>query len=193
MGSIPRVDRVFRVRSVVTIAPAPATAPRLRRNQAMAFMTGQVRSRLSTVGVGLVLAAAVAACGSSATPSPSAASSGAATTPDGNWVLVSYTSPGGTQTTVPSALLPTLQIQGNAARGNAGCNTYNAIAVVSGNMIHYDQVQSTKVACPPPGSVVEAAFLQGLSLASEWKIEGDTLTMTAPRGQPPILVFKPAA
>jgi heat shock protein HslJ len=160
---------------------------------AMAQRSGRFGGPASIAAIAVMLVAVLAACGSSATPSPSAPAASGAAALDGKWILTSYTSPGGTQATVPSAILPSLEIQGNAARGNAGCNTYNAIAVVSGNTIHYDQVQATKVACPPPASTIEGAFLQGLSLASEWKVEGNTLTMTAPRGQPPILVFMRAA
>jgi heat shock protein HslJ len=153
---------------------------------------GRIRVGATMLAFGLIVAVLAIACGGSATPSPSAPSASGGSI-DGKWVLTSYTSPDGTQANVPAAIVPTLEINGNAAVGNAGCNTYQAIAVVSGNSIHYDQVQSTKVACPPPASVIETAFLQGLNLASEWKVEGDVLTMTAPRGQPPILVFHRAA
>jgi putative lipoprotein len=162
----------------------------------MAEKPGRIRGGAAMAAFGLVVALLVIACGGSATPSPSPSSpssSGGGGSLDGTWQLVSYTSPDGTQANVPIALTPSITFQGDAAQGNAGCNTYNAIATVSGNTVKFSNVASTKVACPPPASVVEAAFLQGLNLASEWKVEGDTLTMSAPRGQPPILVFKKAA
>ena len=159
----------------------------------MADKPGRIRGGAAMLSFGLVVAMLVIACGGSATPSPSSPSSSGGGSLDGTWQLVSYTSPDGTQTNVPIALTPNITFAGDAATGNAGCNTYNAIATVSGNTVHFSNVASTKVACPPPASVVEAAFLQGLNLASEWKVEGDTLTMSAPRGQPPVLVFKRAA
>jgi heat shock protein HslJ len=154
---------------------------------------GRIRGGAAMLAFGLVVAMLAIACGGSATPSPSSPSSSGGSSLDGTWQLVSYTSPDGTQAAVPIALTPSITFAGDAAQGNAGCNTYNAIATVSGNTVHFSNVASTKVACPPPASVVETAFLQGLNLASEWKVEGDTLTMSAPRGQPPILVFKRAA
>ena len=154
---------------------------------------GRIRGGAAMLAFGLVVAMLVIACGGSATPSPSSPSSSGGSSLNGTWQLVSYTAPDGTQAAVPIALTPNITFAGDAARGNAGCNTYDAIAVVNANTVHFENVTSTKVACPPPASVVEAAFLQGLNLASEWKVEGDTLTMNAPRGQPPILVFKRAA
>ncbi len=154
---------------------------------------GRIRGGAAMLAFGLVVAMLVIACGGSATPSPSSPSSSGGSSLNGTWQLVSYTGADGTQANVPIALTPSITFAGDAAQGNAGCNTYNAIATVSGNTVHFSNVASTKVACPPPASVVEAAFLQGLNLASEWKVEGDTLTMSAPRGQPPILVFKRAA
>jgi heat shock protein HslJ len=159
----------------------------------MSEKPGRLRGGATMLAFGLVVAMLVIACGGSATPSPSSPSSSGGGSLNGTWQLTSYTSPGGTQAEVPIALTPNITFAGDAARGNAGCNTYDAIAIVSGNTVHFDNVTSTKVACPPPGSTVETAFLQGLSLASEWKVEGDTLTMSAPRGQPPVLVFKRAA
>jgi len=162
----------------------------------MSDKPGRIRGGAAMLTFGLVVTLLVIACGGSATPAPSSPSSAGASggsSLNGTWQLVSYTAPDGTQANVPIALTPNITFAGDAATGNAGCNTYQAIAVVSGNTVHFENVSSTKVACPPPASVVEAAFLQGLNLASEWKVEGDTLTMSAPRGQPPILVFKRAA
>ena len=159
----------------------------------MTEQPGRIQGGAAMLAFGLIVAMLVIACGGSATPSPSSPSSSGGSSLDGTWLLVSYTSPDGTQAAVPIALTPSITFAGDAALGNAGCNTYNAIATVSGNTVHFSNVASTKVACPPPASVVETAFLQGLNLASEWKVEGDTLTMSAPRGQPPILVFKRGA
>ncbi len=154
----------------------------------MAQVPRRLRDRTTILTFGLVVAALLVACGSSATPSPSAAASGANAL-NGTWVLTSYTSPGGTQATVPAAITPSLQLDGNAARGFAGCNTFTAIAVVNGQMIHFDQVAATKVACPEPGPTIEAAFLQALNLATQWNVTGNTLTMNAPGTGPTSLTF----
>ncbi len=140
------------------------------------------------VALGLIVAMLVMACGSSATPSPSAGASGGSAL-DGRWILTSYTGPGGVQQNVPAAILPDITFDGNAARGNAGCNTFTAIAVITDKTIHFDQVQSTKVQCPEPGSTIEAAYLQALALASQYTVTGDTLVMNAPGTQPTSLTF----
>ena len=154
----------------------------------MAQVPWRLRGGTLILAFGLLLTTLVIACGGSATPSPSAAASGADAL-NGTWVLTSYTSPAGTQASVPAAITPSLQLDGNAARGFAGCNTFTAIAVVNGQMIHFDQVAATKVTCPEPGPTIEAAFLQALNLATQWNVTGNTLTMNAPGAGPTSLTF----
>jgi heat shock protein HslJ len=188
------VSRCVRVAGFATIAPRGGDAAD-EEEQAMAFKRERLRSLLSIVWVGLAIALVLAACGGSATPAPttSAAAGGSASPLDGKWVLTKYTPPGGNEQTVPAALTPSIEFQGDAATGNAGCNTYQAIVSTNGNQIRFTGVGSTKIACPPPGSVVEAAFLQALNLSTEYKVEGNTLTISAPGNQPPSLVFIRAA
>jgi heat shock protein HslJ len=160
----------------------------------MAQVPGRIRGSATILAVSLVIAALLVACGSSATPSPSggggaSAAAGGAAALNGKWTLTNYTSPGGTEQVVPAAVTPSLEFDGNAARGYAGCNTFTAIVVADPKTIHFDQVAATKVACPEPGSTIEAAFLQALNLASVWEVTGDTLTLSAPGAQPTQLKF----
>ena len=165
----------------------------------MAQVSGRIRSSAPILAVGVAIVLLLAACGSSATPSPSGGGAGAsvaagggAAALNGKWTLTNYTSPGGTEQVVPAAVTPSIEFDGNAARGYAGCNTFTAIPVITGQMIHFDQVAATKVQCPDPGSTIEAAFLQALSLATQWDVTGDTLTLSAPGAQPTSRFAAPA-
>jgi heat shock protein HslJ len=161
----------------------------------MAQVPGRIRGSVTILAVSLAIAAILVACGSSATPSPSGGGGGASAAAggvaalNGKWTLTNYTSPGGTEQAVPAAITPSLELDGDAARGYAGCNTFTAIVVADPKTIHFDQVAATKVACPEPGPTIEAAFLQALNLATQWNVTGDTLTLNAPGSQPTSLKF----
>ena len=157
----------------------------------MASILRRIRGGATVPAIALVIALAAVACGGSATPTPSAAGSGGSSL-DGTWILTSYTSPDGTQANVPAAILPSLTFQGNAATGNAGCNTYSAIANIgtNPNTISYSNVQSTKVACPPPAGQIETLFLQALNLSSTYTLTGDELVIQAPGGKPSLTFHK---
>jgi len=157
----------------------------------MARMPRRMRDGAIVAAIALVFTLIVAACGSSATPTPSTAASGGASL-DGTWILTSYTSPDGTQATVPAAILPSLTFAGNAVTGNAGCNTYSAIANIgtNPNTIHYANVTSTKVACPPPAGTIETLFLRALNLSTTYQVTGDQLVIEAPGGKPSLTFHK---
>jgi heat shock protein HslJ len=140
---------------------------------------------LSVLGLGLVIGLLAAACsGAAATPSPAASTAGDGTGLDGVWLLTDYVSVDGTNFTVPSAVTPNIRFDGDAASGQAGCNTFNAVAIINGNELRFDTVQSTKMACEDPMATVEAAFLQALSLSTTYTVTGDQLVITNPEGKP---------
>jgi heat shock protein HslJ len=157
----------------------------------MASMPRRRRDMAAAIVVALTIALVAVACGGSATPTPSTAASGGASL-DGTWILHSYVSPGGTQANVPAAVLPSLTFQGNAATGNAGCNTYSGIANIgtNPNTISFSQVQSTKVACPPPAGQIETLFLQALNLSTTYQRNGNELVLQAPGGKPSLTFAK---
>jgi heat shock protein HslJ len=145
---------------------------------------GPWATRMAMLVAGLAMVLAVAACsGSTATPSPTAAVSAGGGL-DGTWSLTKYTTPDGTEVAVPAAVTPTLTLSGNAASGNAGCNSFNATATIDGTSIKFSQVASTKMACPGPMSTVETAYLEALSLATSYTLNGDTLVLSGPGGKP---------
>ena len=99
----------------------------------------------SVLALGLVIGLFVAACGgSAATPSPAASAAAGGTALDGVWLLTDYVSVDGTNFTVPSAVTPNIRFDGNAASGQAGCNTFNAVAIIEGDQLRFDTVQSTE-------------------------------------------------
>ncbi len=158
----------------------------------MAPMPRRLRDTTVFVVVALAIALVAVACGATATPTPSASAAASGSSLDGTWILTSYTSPDGTQANVPAAILPSLTFAGDAATGNAGCNTYSAVATIgtNPNTIHYSNVQATKVACPPPAGTIETLFLQALNLSTTWQLDGNQLTIQAPGGKPSLVFHK---
>ncbi|MCX4779441.1 META domain-containing protein [Streptomyces sp. NBC_01264] len=73
----------------------------------------------------------------------------------------------------------TVAADGNIS-GNLGCNRFNASAAVEGNRITVGPLTSTRMACEGASGEVERALTElfgGSPLV--WKIQGDTLTLTA--------------
>ncbi len=150
-------------------------------------MTQEPRRRrgLSVLALGLLIGLFAAACsGTAATPSPAASTAGDGTGLDGVWLLTDYVSVDGTNFTVPSSVTPNIRFDGDAASGQAGCNTFNAVAIINGNELRFDTVQSTQMACEDPMATVEAMFLQALNLSTTYTVTGDELVITNPEGKP---------
>lgn len=144
---------------------------------------GLLRGRLALVIVSLVALVIVGACGTNTATQPPVAASESASL-DGTWLLTSYVSVDGTSFTVPSAVTPNITFDGNAASGQAGCNTFNAVANIHGSELRFDTVQSTKIACEDPMATVENAFLQALNLSTTFTVTGNQLVITNPEGKP---------
>jgi heat shock protein HslJ len=145
----------------------------------------------------IALALLAGGCAGSASPAPSGGVAGIAGSPgasgaaiDGRWALTNYTSPSGTQYTVPSAVTPMMVFNGNAANGRAGCNTFNAIVTLGTESISFSQVQRSKEPCQDPAATVENAFFQALNLSTTYKVQGDTLVLSGPRGVPALIFIR---
>ena len=65
--------------------------------------------------------------------------------------------------------------------GNATCNSYGGTVSIDGAGITISQVISTKMACQT-GMDQENNYLQTLGEVSTWRIEGNTLTLSADSG-----------
>ena len=138
------------------------------------------------LALGLVIGLLVAACGgSTATPSPaaSAAASGGSGL-DGVWLLTDYVSVDGTNFTVPSSVTPNIRFDGNAASGQAGCNTFNAVANIEGDQLRFDTVQASEKPCEDPMATVETVFLQALNLSTTYTVTGQPARDHQPQGKP---------
>ena len=144
---------------------------------------GRLRGAPPALVLGLVISLLAVACGGSSA-TPSVAASGSGTGLDGTWLLTTYVSVDGTSINVPAAVTPTIKFDGDSVSGQAGCNTFGAVATIDGNQIGFGQVQSTKIACANPGATVEAAYLQALNLATTYTVTGNQLVITNPKGKP---------
>ena len=67
------------------------------------------------------------------------------------------------------------------ARGNSGCNTFRGNAKIAGETISISGVASTRLACAN-GMEQERRFLHALIDVTEFRITGDTLTLTDDAG-----------
>ena len=147
---------------------------------------------VSVLALGLVIGLFVAACGgSAATPSPAASAAAGGTPLDGVWLLTDYTSVDGTEQQVPSAVTPNIRFDGNAASGQAGCNTFNAVANIQGDQLRFDTgAEHRPTACEDPMATVEAAFMQALNLSTMYTVTGNQLVITNPQGKPALTFIK---
>ncbi len=145
---------------------------------------------VSVLALGLVIGLFVAACGASSPTVPPAVESADTVGLDGVWLLTDYTSVDGTEQQVPAAVTPNIRFDGNAASGQAGCNTFNAVANIQGDQLRFDTVQSSDNPCEDPMATVEAAFLQALNLSTTYTVTGNQLVITNPEGKPSLTFIR---
>lgn len=64
-------------------------------------------------------------------------------------------------------------------RGVAGCNTYSAPYTADAGTVDIGEIVSTRIQCDPPEVMEqETLYMQALSQAEEFEIDGDELTLT---------------
>jgi heat shock protein HslJ len=78
--------------------------------------------------------------------------------------------------------------QPDRAAGRTACNGFVAEARVSGERLSIRIVSTTQMACTPPRDVHEARYLEALSAAQRFAVEGDTLRIYQ-RGEEAVLRF----
>ena len=66
--------------------------------------------------------------------------------------------------------------------GSAGCNTYSAALVVSGEDMQVSEPAATRKACPPPAMALEQEYLERIARASAFAIRGDRLDLSLADG-----------
>jgi heat shock protein HslJ len=142
-----------------------------------------MRRTVMVIGV-LAASMALAACSSDG----GATTGGTGGTIEGvDWVLTSYDE-NGTQKEVPADVYADARFQAGKVSGSAGCNQYNGAAKISGVTLAVTGVSSTMMACPPPASDVETAFLAALNKSASFTATADSLTIFDTSGAK-ILVF----
>jgi heat shock protein HslJ len=75
-------------------------------------------------------------------------------------------------------LVPTIAfgVDGTVS-GFAGCNTFTGSFTTDGATVTMGPLATTKMACVPPGSEVESAYLGSLAGVRSWKIDAGKLTL----------------
>jgi len=130
------------------------------------------------------LALVLAACAQAADPL-SDFGSDSATSPDGNWMLVS-----GVPIVEGGPI--TLSFTGEEFGGRAACNTYGGTAMITGSAIEIPgrDFFMTEMGCQADIQASEGAYVAALFEVSGWSVEDSQLTLTG-QGMP--LVFDPVA
>jgi heat shock protein HslJ len=94
-------------------------------------------------------------------------------------------------TTVPKGVEITAEFRADGAlSGSGGCNTYTAAYTLTGESITIENIASTMMACDDPKASAETAYLGALEKVSTWTIDGTSLTLTGPDGQPTLVYAK---
>jgi heat shock protein HslJ len=92
-------------------------------------------------------------------------------------------------TKVPKGVEITAEFGADGAlTGSGGCNTYNAAYTLTGMSITIESIASTMMVCEEPQATAETGYFGALEKVDAWAIDGTSLTLTGPAGQP-TLVF----
>lgn len=71
-------------------------------------------------------------------------------------------------------IVPTIEFgQDDSIAGFAGCNSFSGSFMFDGEAITIGPIVSTKIACEPPASAVEAEYLAALAGVSTWSVDAD--------------------
>lgn len=131
--------------------------------------------------VGTVAAVVLAATSATATADAAAASPLTGKV----WVAVSLAGKAplaGTQLTIE--FTPALRTS-----GSAGCNRFTGTYRVSGRALRFSPLATTQMACAPPATRQETAFLNALSATRSFVVRGGALTLRS-AGRQPLVRFR---
>jgi heat shock protein HslJ len=76
----------------------------------------------------------------------------------------------------------TMRLESGRLSGFAGCNNFTGSYSLDGGQLKIGPVASTQMACPEPGSSIEAAFHKALSGTLSIAVDGDDLIATTASG-----------
>lgn len=99
----------------------------------------------------------------------------------GNWILIQINGAG----VIPGTEITAVFGDGGNLSGSAGCNNYNANYQISGNGLTVGPISSTQQICAEPAGVMdqESLYIQVLSSATGYEVQGQTLSIRSARGQ----------
>lgn len=119
----------------------------------------------------LVIAALLPACGSS--------DAGSVSLEGEPWVLTGFGAGAGVEL---SDVLVDARFQAGQVSGSSGCNTYAGTYESSGDALTFGPLATTRMACPPPASDVETAYLAALSMTTSYAIRDAVLSLADGQG-----------
>ncbi len=96
---------------------------------------------------------------------------------NGKWKLVSYGPPDSMNAAVPDAEATLTFGDDGTVSGNGGCNSIGGTYEVSDEIVTFDNVVSTLMACDDPRMAQEGAVTHVLSGAAEFEVNDQTLTI----------------
>ena len=124
--------------------------------------------------ISLLVIVALSACSGSSSPALA-----------GGWKLVSYNS-----TPALPEVDTTITFDAERMSGSVGCNSFGGDYKVSGGSITFGPVMSTMMACDENVMQQEAAVLGVLVETVNFKMDGNTLTITSADGKSSVVLVK---
>jgi heat shock protein HslJ len=105
-------------------------------------------------------------------------------TPVGSWQATGFVRGEDFRNVIPGAEITATFTEEGELRGGAGCNTYRSTFTTEGISIAISPPASTKKFCAQPEGVMqqEAEYLQVLSSAARFRLDGSTLRLTRADG-----------
>jgi len=105
-----------------------------------------------------------------------------------DWHLTHVAGSGVPLIEVPAGVDATLRIDGAQAGGSGGCNSWFASVKIDGDVIVFDGIGSTMMACSEPKMGFETQYLGLLPDVTSWSVADGTLTLSG-QGDATLLVF----
>jgi heat shock protein HslJ len=92
------------------------------------------------------------------------------------WDVARYVS-GGMLVAIPAGVHADAVFAGGTVSGSAGCNRYTGGYAATGSALSFGPLATTMMACPPPASEVEAAYLAALATVASHAVTDGRLAL----------------
>ena len=120
------------------------------------------------LSLALLAAALFAGCATPSTPEPASPRIA-----DSRWIMTDATFE------MPGGITPTLELRAGRVLAHSGCNRGSGAYRDAGATLAIDALMSTKMACRDALNQFEINYYRLLSASPAYRIDGDTLTLTA--------------